>query len=197
VRRLVVHMHTTLNNRVANADGGFWEPFAWDEDAMAYLTGFFRTADTWALSRTLYEAIVPWWETVARGEVPDDAPAVTAADREFAGHLSTMTKVVFSRTLAPSGDRVVLSGDLAEQLAALKQRPGKAIILSCGPATLAALASAPGLVDEYLIAVHPAATSAGPRLFDGLTTDLGLRLLDAEVFDGGCVVLRYEVAAPS
>lgn len=193
--RIVVHMHSTLNGRIANADGGFWEPFAWGEDEMAYLNRFLHRADTWALSRVLYEAIVPWWDTVARGEIPDDAPAVTVADREFAAMLSNMTKVVFSRTLPPADGRVVISGDIAAQLAALKHRTRNTILLSCGPATLAPLASTPGLIDEYLIAMHPAATIAGPQLFDGLSADIALRPLQARVFDGGCVVLRYEVTS--
>ena len=35
MRRIAVHMQTTFNNRIANADGGFWEPFAWGEEEMA------------------------------------------------------------------------------------------------------------------------------------------------------------------
>jgi len=199
MRRIAVHMQTTFNNRIATADGGFWEPFAWGEEEMAYLNRFVRAADTWALSRKLYEAIVPWWDTVARGakgEVPGDAPAITAADREFATMLKNMTKVVFSRTLLPADDRVVISGDIAGELAAFKRRPGKTILLSCGPATLAPLAGTPGLIDEYLIGVHPAAIGAGPQLFDGLPADLNLRLLQAKAFDAGCVLLRYEVIPP-
>jgi len=196
MRRIAVHMQTTLNNRIANAEGGFWEPFAWGEEEMAHLNRFVSRADTWVLSRKLYEAIVPWWDTVARGEVPDDAPTITAADREFAGMLASMTKVVFSRSLSPADDRVVISGDIATELAALKRRPGKTILLSCGPATLAALASAPGLIDEYLIGVHPVAIGTGPQLFDGISTDLALRLLEAKAFDAGCVLLRYEVIPP-
>ena len=196
MRRIAVHMQTTFNNRIANVDGGFWEPFAWGQEEMAYLNQFVRAADTWALSRKLYEAIVPWWDTVAKGEVPDDAHAITAADREFATMLKNMTKVVFSRTLPPVDDRVVISGDIADELAALKRRPGKTILLSCGPATLAPLAGTPGLIDEYLIAVHPTVISSGPQLFDGLSTDLALRLLQAKAFDAGCVLLRYEVVPP-
>ena len=193
MRRIAVHMQTTFNNRIANADGGFWEPFAWGEEEMAYLNQFFRAADTWALSRKLDESIVPWWDSVARGEVPDDAPAITAADREFAAMLTNMTKVVFSRTLPPADDRVVISGDIAGELAALKRRAGKTILLSCGPATLAPLAGTPDLIDEYLIALHPAVIRAGPQLFDSLSTDLALGLIEAKVFDAGSILLRYEV----
>lgn len=191
MRKIVVMMQTRLNNRIANADGEFWEPFPWGEEEMAYLNQDFRDADTWALSRVLYEAIVPWWDTVARGEVPDDAPLISAADREFAQLQKDMTKVVFSTTLEPNEDRTVVSGDLATELAALKEQDGTKIILSCGPATLGPIADTRGLVDEYLLAVHPAVITAGPRLFDGLSTDLALELAESKVFDGGAVVLRY------
>ena len=193
MRRIAVHMHTTVNNRIATADGVFWEPFAWGEPEMAHLNQLLRAADTWAFSRKLYEAIVPWWETVAGGDVPEDAPVITAADREFAAMLATMTKVVFSRTLPPADGRVVIGGNIADELGALKRRPGRTILLSCGPGTLAPLAGSPGLIDEYLIAVHPAVISGGPQLLDGLSTDLALRLVEEKTFDSGCVLLRYEV----
>jgi hypothetical protein len=42
MRTLVLHMQTTLNNRIANADGVFWEPFPWGEEEMAWLNRRFR-----------------------------------------------------------------------------------------------------------------------------------------------------------
>ena len=29
MRKIVVHMQTTLDNRIANGAGMFWEPFPW------------------------------------------------------------------------------------------------------------------------------------------------------------------------
>jgi dihydrofolate reductase len=191
VRKIVLHMQTTLDNRIANAHGAFWEPFPWGDEEMAYITERFRAADTWAMGRRLYEAVVPWWDTVARGDIV----GVSEADREFAQILANMTKVVFSRTLAPAGDRVVIHGDLAAELGGLKRRGGRDIVLSCGPAALAPLAATPGLIDEYLIVIHPAVLSGGPRLFGEVTTDLGFQLTDGKIFRGGCVVLRYEPLA--
>jgi dihydrofolate reductase len=192
VRKIVPHMQTTLDNRIANAQGTFWEPFPWGDEEMAWINEHFRAADTWAMGRRLYEAVVPWWETVARGETPGDVAGVSDVDREFAQILACMTKVVFSRTLAPAGNRVVIHGDLAAELSALKRRDGRNIVLSCGPAALAPLAATPGLIDEYLIVVHPAVLSDGPRLFGDVATDLGFRLIDGKIFPGGCVVLRYQ-----
>lgn len=192
MRKIVVHMQSTLDNRIANAHGAFWEPFPWGEAEVAYVNQFFRAVDTWAMSRVMYDAIVPWWDGVATGQLPADVPEITPAFTEFAQLQHRMTKVVFSNTMEPGDGRVVIRGDLAGQLAKLKQQDGTGIILSCGPATLGPIASTPGLVDEYLIAVHPAVITAGPRMFDRLSRDLALELVHAEVFDAGSVVLHYK-----
>jgi dihydrofolate reductase len=97
--------------------------------------------------------------------------------------------------MEPGDGRVIIRGDLADQLARLKQQDGTDIILSCGPATLGPIASTPGLVDEYLIAVHPAVITTGPRMFDHLTRDLALELMHAEVFNAGSVVLQYRAVS--
>ena len=104
-----------------------------------------------------------------------------------------LLKLVFSTSLEPSADRRVIHGDLAAQLAALKAGDGADIILSCGPRTLAPLAATPGLIDEYVVAIHPAVLGEGPGLFDGLEADLALDLVESRIFEGGAVVLRYRV----
>jgi dihydrofolate reductase len=173
VRKIIVHMQTTLDNRIAHADGSFWEPFPWGEPEMAFLNEtVFSNVDTLALSRPLYEAIVPWWDAVARNEQPADAPPP-------------------GRTLSGDHTRTVVAGDITGRLAALKRSQGGDVWLGCGPATLAPLAAASGLIDEFLLVLHPAVLANGPRLLDGLTVDLALGLLDSQVFEAGAVVLRY------
>jgi dihydrofolate reductase len=191
VRKIVFHIQMTLNNCIAKADGTFWERFPWGDEETAFLTQQFREADTWALGRKAYETIVPWWNAVAAGESPEGASAVSAADREFAAVQKSMTKVVFSASLDPRPDRVVIEGDVGAELGAMKRRHGKDILLTCGPATLAPIASTPGLIDEYLLSMSPAVVGAGPRVFEGVSTDLSLDLVAANVFSGGAVVIRY------
>ena len=57
--------------------------------------------------------------------------------------------------------------------------------------TIFALASAPGLIDEYLLSIHPAVITDGPQLFEALPSSLALSLVDSRVFPSGCVILRY------
>lgn len=195
MRKITVHMQTTLDGRISKPSGLFWEPFPWGDEETAYINQRFAAADTWVMSGRLYRFVVPYWEQVAAGTAPDIGVAPSKERDDFSRILEKLTKVVFSRTLAddPQTRRVVRAGDLAAQLRELKERPGADIIASFGPSVLGPLASVPGLIDEYLVVIHPAALSAGPRMFDHLTRDLALRLIDARVFDAGAVVLRYAV----
>lgn len=193
MRKITVHMQTTLDGRISKPDGMFWEPFPWGDEETAYVNGMFAAADTWVMSRKLYEFVVPYWEQVAAGTAPDIGMPASAARDEFAQILTGLTKVVFSRTLGddPAVGRVVRSGDLAQHLRDLKAQGGADIIASFGPATLGPLASEPNLIGEYLLVLHPAVILAGPRMFEYAARDLGFVLMDSRVFSGGAVVLRY------
>jgi hypothetical protein len=91
MRRITVHLQSTLDNRIANDQGSFWQPFPWGEPEMAYINQFFAAADTFALSRVMYEAIIPWWDGVATGQLPADAPEISPAFAEFAQLQHRMT----------------------------------------------------------------------------------------------------------
>ena len=50
MRKIVVHMQSTVNNCIANEEGAFWEPFPWGDPEQAYINDVFRAADTIVLS---------------------------------------------------------------------------------------------------------------------------------------------------
>jgi dihydrofolate reductase len=203
MRKLTVLMQTTLDGRISHLDGSFWQPFAWGEEETAYVNEAFARADTWVGSRRLYEAVVPYWEQVAAGTSPDTDVQESPASLAFARLLVAMRKVVLSRTLVddPSTRREIKSGDAVEHLRTLKEQDGDDIIASFGPSTLGPLADAPGLIDQYLLVIHPAVLTSGPRLFEHLTRDLALSLTSARVFDSGAAVMHYRTrettAAPT
>ena len=66
---------------------------------------------------------------------------------------------------------------------------------ACSPARraggLGPIADSPGLIDEYVLVIHPAVLASGPRLFDHLTRDLALTLTSARFFESGAAVVRY------
>jgi dihydrofolate reductase len=53
---------------------------------------------------------------------------------------------------------------------------------------------ATGLIDEYLLAIHPVALGAGLPIFTGVEKHLDLKLVAAKAFPGGIVVHTYHPA---
>lgn len=195
MRKTVVHTQVTLDNRISRADGLFWEPFSYGQDETALVNQFFEAADTWLMGRRTYEFVVPFWDQLAAGEDPPGAQFLPPAAADFARIQSTIDKVVLSTTLEPDPTvrRDVIAGDVVTRVMALKAQPGRDIIISAGPATLATLFSQPGLIDELLVVIHPAVLSHGPRMFDDVRVDLALELLTAHVFEAGAILARYAV----
>jgi dihydrofolate reductase len=199
VRKLVVVMQTTLDGRTSRADGSFWQPFAWGEEETSYLNQTYAGADTWLISRPLYDVVVPYWDEVAAGRYPDPEIADSPASIEFAGIVAGFARVVLSHTLTddPASRRRVRSGDAVEHVRRLKEEDGADIVASLGPGTLGPLADVPGLVDEYVLVIHPVVLADGPRLFEHVTRDLALTLVTARVFDSGAAVMRYRASPVS
>jgi dihydrofolate reductase len=193
MRKLTVSIVTTVDGFIAKPDGTLWEAFFWPEEMQAFINEVYRRVDTAVYGRLTYEAIVPWWDAVAKGNYPADVP-ITKRDVEFANILQGITKVVLSRTMnGERTDAVVINGDAVRSVAELKAQPGGDIVLYGGAGLVVELAQA-DLIDEYMLFVSPAAIGAGKPLFSGLQRELSLRLLETRVFNSAFTLLRYEPA---
>jgi dihydrofolate reductase len=194
MRKLTLHMTTTVDGFIAKPDGTLWEAFPWPEEMQEFTTDFFRQVDTAIYGRLTYEMIVPWWHNVAIRKPPADVP-ITEREIELANLLEDITKVVFSRTMdAETTHAVVFEGDVVENVMELKRQPGGHIVLHGGAGLVAKLAQA-RLIDEYMLFVSPAAIGTGKPLFSGLQQELRLTLLETRVFNSAFTMLRYEPAA--
>ena len=88
----------------------------------------------------------------------------------------------------------VLAGDVAGQVAKLKQELGGPVLV-LGSSQLAHALLAHDLVDEYQLWPHPVVLGGGKRLFGGSgvgRTDL--RLVDSLTTGSGLVILTYQRA---
>jgi dihydrofolate reductase len=90
----------------------------------------------------------------------------------------------------------VLAGPLVDEISALKQQPGKDIVVT-GSITLVHELIPSGLIDEYRLFVFPVVLGRGRRLFEGATGLPRLRLLETQPFRSGVVLLRYAADPPS
>jgi dihydrofolate reductase len=193
MRKLIVHMTITVDGFIAGPDGTLWEAFPWPEEMQQFTNDVFSRVDTAVYGRLTYEAIVPWWADVAKGNYPPDV-RVTEREIEFANILQSIRKVVVSRTIEDVGaEALVIRGDVVPAVAELKEGPGRDIVLHGGSGLVVQLAEA-DLIDEYMLFVSPAAIGAGKPLFSGLRRELPLRLLETRTFDSAFTLLRYEPA---
>jgi dihydrofolate reductase len=193
MRKLIVHMTITVDGFIAGPDGTLWEAFPWPEEMQQFTNDVFSRVDTAVYGRLTYEAIVPWWADVAKGNYPPDV-RITEREIEFANILQSIRKVVVSRTIEDVGaEALVIRGDVVPAVAELKEGPGRDIVLHGGSGLVVQLAEA-DLIDEYMLFVSPAAIGAGKPLFSGLRRELPLRLLETRTFDSAFTLLRYEPA---
>ena len=105
----------------------------------------------------------------------------------------SLDKIVFSTTLkhVEGKNTRLVRANLAEEVLALKQQPGKDIFV--GSLSLASQLSDRGLIDEYRFVVHPVVAGKGPRLFETVKMQERLRLdfIGSETFQSGVVALHY------
>jgi dihydrofolate reductase len=187
MRKLIVQQWATVDNIVAEEDGGLsfvsGEPFddstqsAFKDSVMAFID----SVDTMLLGANTYKMSVGYWPT--------------AEDQGVYGKkVNSLTKFIASTTLeeAPWGEdwpAATVTADAVATVRELKEKKGKDI-WAWGSLTLVRSLFEAGVVDEVQMRVCPATRGKGTHFFDGSEN---LELLEATPFDSGVVLLRYAV----
>jgi dihydrofolate reductase len=194
VRRVVVVEYVSLDGVIQapghpgeDSEGGFdhggWTgPFM--DDHRRYLSEQFQAAGAVVLGRVTYQIFAAYW------------PTVTDEDDEIARALNSLPKYVASTTLdeAQWDGTTVIKSDVAEEVARLKEQPGRDILV-VGSSGLAQSLMQHDLVDEYRLWVHPIVLGSGKRLFREGVPATTLRLVDTRTTSSGLVILTYQSAA--
>ena len=193
MRKLILSMLVSADGFMAGPDGDL-EWFLTDDELEQEMLGVLRSVDLILLGRVSYELLAAYWPTAgtpAAGEAPG---GFTSSEREieFARLMNTIPKVVFSRTLerADWGPVTIEREVDAEEIARLKQQPGKDLVLFAGAKIAAGFAEL-DLFDEYHLLVHPVVLGGGIPMFDGGTARRELKLRRTRTFRSGVVVLQY------
>jgi dihydrofolate reductase len=159
-----------------------------DEESHRYWAESLTQADALLFGRVTYEMMEAAWRPSATGVRPD---WMTDWMEPFARTIDAAKKYVVSSTL----DRVdwnaeLVRGDLGKAVQQLKAEPGKGLFVG-GMKLPLALAEL-GLIDEYEFVVLPRLAGHGPKLFEGLSTYVDLKLVSRREFGSGAVAMRYE-----
>jgi dihydrofolate reductase len=84
----------------------------------------------------------------------------------------------------------VISENVAEEIAKLKEQPGQDILVG-GSRTLVQTLMEHDLVDEYRLMVFPIVLGAGKRLFGDCKEASVLKLVDAKTLESGGLIVTY------
>jgi dihydrofolate reductase len=120
------------------------------------------------------------------------AEAWPPREGEFADKFNSMPKYVVSSTLTDPewNNSTVLNGDLAEEIAKLKERHDGDIVVH-GSAQLVQALIERDLVDELRLMVFPVILGSGKRLFGETNDKKPLQLVESKVVGDGVVILVY------
>ena len=137
-------------------------------------------ADGLLLGRRTYEGFAAAWPS---------------REGEFADKFNSMPKYVVSSTLEDPEwtNTTVLSGDLEEEIARLKDEVDGDLIVH-GSAQLAAALIEADLVDELRLMVFPVVLGTGKRLFGETSDSRKLKLTRSDAVGDGVLLLVYERA---
>ena len=173
MRKIVMYMQSTLNGFGADpGDEMFWAHIS--DQTWEVTNSFHETCDTIVMGRKMYQDFLGFWPGAAKDE--SDSDVARQARWQY-----DLTKLVLSTTLTeadPAWPNTTIVRSI-DEIAALKEQPGKDILIGGGIGITKTLANA-GLIDDYYIDLNPATISEGTSLIDAR---LDLKLVDVKRHD--------------
>lgn len=164
--------------------GGWLVPF-FDDELGQFMVGVFDEVDGFVLGRRTYEIFAGSW------------PKVTDPADPIASRLNNLPKYVASRSLAQAEwtNSTVLAGDVAAEIAKLKEQPGRELQIH-GSGALAQTLFDAGLIDTIRLIVFPVVLGTGKRLFAEGRTPSSFRLADVRSTPAGVTIQTLELTGP-
>ncbi len=156
-----------------------------DEELHQHYSELLDNAGIILYGRTTYQ-LMQFWQKLLQN------PSGEKSMNDFAISIDSIQKLVFSNTLKETGwDSAKLANrPLNEQVLALKQQPGKDILVGSRSLIIQLLNS--NLIDEFQICIHPIIEGKGLLLFDQIKHRIVLKLVKTKSLSSGATVFYYE-----
>ena len=190
MRKLIAGMKISLDGKYEGAEGMADWVDAWSNDY-----DVLPEIDACILGAGMYSGYEGYWTGIQNepekshwitGKTPTEGELEWARVGAKLPHYVLSSKPVMAKW--PNA-RFLRSTD---DVAALKQQPGKSLYLIGGGRTTAGLIDA-GLVDELRLIVYPVIAGKGKELFASAEQRRGLELKTAKPLDSGKIFLTYEI----
>lgn len=189
MRKLTLNTFMTLDGVMQapgapeeDTSGGFkhggWLAKYWDDTLDRYLADFMGKPFDLLLGRKTYEIFAAYW------------PQSNASG---AAELNNATKYVASKSLSHVDwqHSHLIKGDVAEEVAKLKQQSGPQILIY-GSANLVQTLLRHELIDEFSLLFFPLVLGTGKRLFGNGTVPQGFELIEQSTSGTGVIIARFK-----
>ena len=156
-----------------------WTMPYWDDDIAAFADAAMQAADTLLLGRVTYQGF---------------AAAFASSTGPDAQMMNAYRKYVVSTTLdrADWTNSSLITGNVVEEVARLKQQPGRDIGMSGSGALVQSLLPH-NLIDELNLLIYPVVLGRGKRLFEeGISVNL--KLTQSKTSRSGVLLTTYRVS---
>jgi dihydrofolate reductase len=190
-RKLVVCEFVTIDGVMQapglvdeDTEGGFkhggWQAPYLDDVFTRAVEQTMAVADALLLGRKTYDIFARYWPTAK--------DPIASIMNNFKKHVASRT-----RDRLDWQNSVLIKGDVAPEIANLKQQDGKDLLVF-GSATLVQTLVRHELVDELLLGIHPLILGSGKRLFREEYRRRPFELVDSKPTTKGVLVARYRAA---
>lgn len=188
MRRVIVSEFMTLDGVVESPD---WSAPFWNEQIATYKFDELFACDALLLGRVTYERFARLWPSAGQAAAMEQAFADLPLPGAFCERMNEIPKLVAShQPLSVAWSHASrIEGDVAEQVAALRQQPGKPLLVVGSPTLVADLLRC-RLIDDLHLLIFPLLLGRGRRLFDGEPSSC-LRLHRSQQLGPDVVHLHY------
>lgn len=190
MRKIIVSEFISLDNVVQapggaeeDTEGGFthggWTWPFWHDEIGAHFFQEMSQSDALLLGRKTWQIHGGAFEPMAAGD-------------PFGDIMNNTPKYVVSTTLTTTSawrNSTLISGNVVEEVRALKAQPGKNILID-GSSVLIHTLAEHDLIDEYILFVYPLVLGNGKKLFPQ-GSRIQLRLVASNPLPSGVVFMRY------
>ena len=183
MRKISVFNFLTLNGFYKGVNGDIsWHRHGAEEGE--YAKEGAQSDSILLFGRKTYEMMAGYWPT----------PIALSQNKALAEGMNRSEKIVFSHSLNQASweNTRIISGDIVDQIAKLKQTPGKDMTILGSGSIVTQFANA-GLIDVFQLMIDPVALGEGTSLFANLRQTLNLKLESVRTFPSGVVLLVYHL----
>jgi dihydrofolate reductase len=188
MRKVFLYMTMTFDGFFAGPNGELdWMSQTPDQELNDDTVALFQGIDSGFIGYPTASGMIPYWLNVAKN------PSASKAERAIAQAVNTLHPLILSNQeekLEWENTQLLLvksDNHLIEVVKKMKQQPGKDLGVPGGIRTAQTFVRL-GLIDEYVLMVHPVAIGNGQRIF---TNRVNLELVSTKTYRSGVMRVCY------